>query len=789
MVATRLASVRASLRGVLACGAVALAASLAFASPAAAECPNETVRQESNMNPTTGQPYSAGLPDCRGYEMVSPLYKQADSANELRGGLPVAPGGETAGWASEGSFSNPENWILGLNPYLSQRGGSEWSTSSAFAPRSLVDGTFASGIESDSSSDLRSVRVTCGSNPEEKGQRGTQSQFTAVCARREGVGSWTSTPGYREVHGEGIEGVGTGGYLGGSSDLSRLFIHPDHPLLPSDTVPEPPRGIYEIAGCCTSSSALRLVNVDKEGKQLVLLHNKEINGPLFGDVGLAPVLGSEYHAISQSGGTVFFTATPNNPEAGEEEKLTVYARINCGTNAVHSAPPCKEDGNGEWFETVAVSNPSHEECAECNTTPATRQNATFQGASADGSKVFFTTTQQLLSQEVGEGTSNLYEYDFDRPRGERLVLLSADKAGAKVEGVVRSAPDGSHVYFVAKGVLTAEEENGSHEKAKEGLANLYGYDTITKNTKFVAAAGTIVSGIRATVSGVTVSTDSARHAQTTPDGRYLVFSSPAKLAEDANTKGCPTNCPQAVYRYDFETGSLTWVSKGAAGFVPVNEGEGKDALVTPLPATKLGASANIDDWNRAISENGEYIIFTTTEKLQASDVNKALDVYEWHNGTVSMISDGRGPLTSVQEQVAMSASGSDIFFLTSTALVGQDTDALRDVYDARVGGGFPAPAAEPSCSDVCQGAPSAPPSFPSAASSLFSGGRNLSPPLISVASSVSNKPKALTRAQQLAKALKACKGKPKRKRVLCESQAKKKYGGTVKTKKSGRRRK
>jgi hypothetical protein len=777
MPSARHMAARETVLAVLACAAAALASTLALASPAAAECPTETLRQESDTNPTTGQPYSAGLPDCRAYEMVSPLYKQAHDAGVLSGGgtgLPVAPSGETVGWASLGSFANPENYFT-VNPYLSQRGASEWSTSSAFAPRNLVDGPFTSGIENDSSPDLRSVRATCGSNPEEPGQRGTGATFTDACARREGGGSWTSTPAYREVNGEPLSGT----YLGASADLSHVFIRPDGFLLPLDIVPEPPRGIYEIAGCCTSSSALRLVNVDNEGNELVLLHKGEIKGPLFGDVGhiVVPVEGSEYHAISESGRAVFFTATPNNPKTGEAETLTVYARVNCGTNAAHSSAPCKEDGSsGEWFETVAVSNPSKKECSECDTA-ATRleAEATFQGASADGLKVFFTTDQKLLSH--ADGTSNLYEYDFSRPEGQKLVLLSPDEAGAEVAGVVRNSPDGSHIYFVAKGELT-QEANGNGEKAKTGEANLYGYDTATGKTKFVAAhAGEIVGSL---------GTDSERHAQTTPDGRYLVFSSPAHLAGDTNTKGCPAKCPQAVYRYDFETGLLTWVSMPAPEFTPVNEGEGKSAFITPLPGTKLGADANIDDWNRALSGNGEYIIFTTTEKLQASDVNNARDVYAWHNGTVSMISGGRDPL-NIPEQVAMSATGSDIFFVTGTALVRQDTDVLRDVYDARVGGGFPAPTAEPSCSDVCQGAPSALPSFSSAASSLFSGGRNLSPPLISVASSVTNKPKPLTRAQQLAKALKACKGKPKRKRALCESQARKKYATKAKTKKSARR--
>ena len=43
-------------------------------------CPNEAVRAESNISPLTGQPYDIGLPECRAYEMVSPLEKQQHDA-------------------------------------------------------------------------------------------------------------------------------------------------------------------------------------------------------------------------------------------------------------------------------------------------------------------------------------------------------------------------------------------------------------------------------------------------------------------------------------------------------------------------------------------------------------------------------------------------------------------------------------------------------------------------------------------------------------------------------------
>jgi hypothetical protein len=763
----------ASVLGVLTCVA-ALAASLAFASPALAECPSEALRRESNTNPTTGRPYSEGLPDCRGYEMVSPLYKQAQNVNAVPEGgvLAAAPGGETAGWASLGNFSGPENHTIFGNVFLSQRGGSGWITSSAFAPHSLVDVPYKGGLEGDSAPDLRSVRASCGTTPPSKGERG-EGSYTLVCARREGEAAWMATPGYANVN-HAVFGEGPS-YLGGSSDLSRVFLEPSAHLLPADTnSAQSYSGIYELAGCCTAASTLRLVNVDNKGAEL-LIRNKEgltisVAGPLIGDTGFVPaVLGSRYHAISTSGRTVFFTATPNEP--GEEEIQTVYARIHCVLTTQNEST-CKDGGNGESFETVAVSNPSHGECETCNVGEE-RSNATFQGASADGSKVFFTTEQELLDLDH---TYNLYEYDFNRPQGERLVLLSRDEEGAKVSGVVRSSADGSQVYFVATGALkveknaNGEEANGNGEKPVKGMSNLYGYDTATGEIKFVAggqSAGEVVGGVSA--HGSTESLDSAREAQTTPNGRYLVFSSPLKVSGDTNSG------PQTVYRYDFQTGALEWVSHVAPGFAAKNEGQ--PALVTPVPGTVLGTYANIDDWARAISENGEYITFTTGEKLQASDVNNASDVYEWHNGTVTMISDGHNEGGVGQKETVMSASGSDVFFLTRTQLVGQDTDVLRDLYDAHIGGGFPRPN-EASCSgEACQGPLSPPPSLPSAASSLFTGGQNLAPPLISAATPTNTKPKPkpLTRAQLLAKALKACKGKAKRKRALCESQARRKY--------------
>jgi hypothetical protein len=722
--------------GVLAC----LAAALALSAPpalATEACPNEQVRRESNTNPVTGQPYSAGLPgrpDCRAYEMVSPLYKQAHDAKPIEpGGFSVAPDGDVVGFASEGAFANPENYRVNLDPiniYLSQRGASGWVTSSAFAPRKIVDSPFLNGLEGDASIDLRSVQVSCGTSPAGKGEAGGSGQ-NVVCALRKPDGSWVSTPTYTAVNNTPIGIAGATTYLGGSADLARVFIQPPVPLRGSDKLGA--RGIYEIAGVGTASAELRLVNVDNSGNEL-LLTEEGVTQALLGDRGSKGPFGNDYHAVSESGETVFFTAWPVG-----SERQTIYARVHC---AAGSPPPCKEEGNNEWLETIPVSNPSASECTACK--EVTTGRATFQGASADGSKVFFTTTEPLLSEDI---TENLYEYDFAKPEGEKLMLLSAPPGGkAEVEGVVRISSDGSHVYFVAHSVLTSVP-NGNNETAGN-FDDLYGYDTGTNEVKFVAASNDNIE-----------SEDGRRHAQTTPDGRYLAFSTHERLAGDTNCKetGGTEECAQAVYRYDFETGELTWVSRAAPGFTPTNEA--KDAIVAPAPAPasqgSIGAYASIDDWGRAISADGSHIIFTTSERLQGTDVNNAPDVYEWRcaspcgapaaEGSVGMISDGRDPhgIGPADAVSGMSASGSDIFFATHTPLVGQDTDVLGDVYDARVGGGFPAPAAEPSCSgDACQG-PRAPlRSFGPLASS-FKVAPSPVPPPVSIVPATKSKPNAL----------------------------------------------
>jgi hypothetical protein len=765
------------------------------AQAAGSECANEQVRSESNRNQATGQPYSQDLPECRAYEKVTPGYKQDHDAFGVASfGLAVSPNGETVGYGSEGDFAGAEDYRVNffpINAYTAQRGASSWASRSTFAPRALVDSPFAVGLNGDFSPDLRSFHVSCGWN---QVNAGTINGTLSVCARQEDGGPWAQSPQFPSLNGSN---VGTpAGYYGGSEDLSRAFIDPEGaPLLPADICPC--GGIYEFSALDTGEPELRLVNVDNKGGLLAdgqaENHKPFQELPLLGDSRPGPkVEGSDYHAISADGKSVFFSAEPTKAQLPAGKQVTegeipsLYGRVPCEGGA--SCTFVERGGKKvEGRETVEVSDPSAAECSACEQN-ATPKEAVFQGASASGEKVFFTTERQLLSGE--DATLNMYEYDFGSPAGKKLVLISKaltpGTEGAEVLGLVRSSSDGSHAYFVAKGVL-ASEKNSAEEAPQAGRPNLYAYDTVSGTLKFVATLGEAEGepSLWGEAAAHMFVDTSVREAQTTPDGRYLVFSSLVAMGGDTNPHA------KAVYRYDFQTGELAWVSQASPGLkteLKANSpNEGDSAQVQALNNALGGSFASVEDWNRAVSDNGEYIAFTTSERLQANDRDGRTDVYLWHNGTVSQISAGGG------EHPAMSASGADIIFTTRTQLVPEDTDELFDTYDARIAGGYPAPTTGQSCTgERCQGPQSGLPSFEMASSSLTSAEGNVSPAVANAAAPAAIPTPATatakipTNAQKLASALKACRRKPRSKRAACESNARRRYGAKKHAKRSGR---
>jgi hypothetical protein len=127
------------------------------------------------------------------------------------------------------------------------------------------------------------------------------------------------------------------------------------------------------------------------------------------------------------------------------------------------------------------------------------------------------------------------------------------------------------------------------------------------------------------------------------------------------------------------------------------------------------------------SQNGLFMtndgraFFTTDDALVHTDTNEAVDVYEYVDGHPQLITPGTGETRTPKSAafdiqspglIGVSADGRDVYFATFDTLVRQDHNGLfLKFYDARAGGGFPAPAPPPPCeaADECHGVGSSPP--------------------------------------------------------------------------------
>jgi hypothetical protein len=254
------------------------------------------------------------------------------------------------------------------------------------------------------------------------------------------------------------------------------------------------------------------------------------------------------------------------------------------------------------------------------------------------------------------------------------------------------------------------------------------------------------------------------------NGAVFVFNTDAVLKHESQTFNNPAGLLQA-YRYDVSSNALSCVSCAPEAVTPhpIEEGNGNPGHA------------------REIADEGRRVLFGTATQLVPADENGVEDVYEWEQvgtgsceseeregGCVYLVSSGTGHDPSFY--LENDESGENVFFATRPGLVKGDTDEAYDVYDARVGGGF----AEPTPVEPCNGCRSAvlAPVLTEPLTGALGPSGNLSPQRESKPQEPAHKtkPRALTRQQKLAKALKACAKKPKRQRTACKRRAEKLYG-------------
>ena len=394
--------------------------------------------------------------------------------------------------------------------------------------------------------------------------------------------------------------------------------------------------------------------------------------------------------------------------------------------------------------------------------------AQYWASAADGRYAFYT--------EDGE----LYRFDAESKdgQGSREVLAGP---GAGLVGVLGASEDGKNVYFVATGVLPTESGEGA--KPVENEPNLYlsnGGATPVFIGTLTWEDGSHVEPFNLTLvhleAGDWQPGLAKRTSMVTSDGGSVVFMSEQSLSVVGYPHGYPNAGAEEVYVYEAGSNSLFCAScgstrEGASGYLPISWND-----------TRVGQWA---------SEDGNRVFFDSSASLVPQDTNGKQDVYEWeregsgtcttgsgvNGGCVFLFSGGTSESNSWL--IGASETGSDVFIATRAQLVPGDQNETFDLYDVRVDG--VKPVTPPQCTGSgCQGVPSPPPTFATPPSVTFNGIGNFAAPTSPV---VKAKAKSLSRAQELTNALKQCRKKPKRKRVSCKAQARKRYGPVKKARK------
>jgi len=473
----------------------------------------------------------------------------------------------------------------------------------------------------------------------------------------------------------------------------------------------------------------------------------------------------------------------------------------------------------------------------------------FQFMSADGSRVFFTDTQQLV-EGAGARTNetaaepDLYECRVVATGGKLscelsdLTPLLGTKHADVQDSLVGASSDAAYVYFVAGGALAegAVQGHGDCQDAARAC-NLY----VLHEGRIALVA--VLSAQDAPDWGAkrgNGQSEDLTHlvARVSPDGRWLSFFSQRSLTGYDNVDARSGARDEELYLYhapeSLQTGSpsLTCVScmpsnarplglpasalmaAIVGGSQPWSAQAEEETLAAATPGwVKFGQGPAVAYEPRFLSDIGR-VFFDSYDALVPQDDNGTWDVYEWEpvgvggcstgtsssavvyvpgeGGCIGLISSGTSPVESglldASGRGPGGQEGEDVFFLTSEKLVSSDVDTALDVYDAHVCSTASPCVTSPGKGSACETADACR-AAPSPQPEVF--GVPASATFAGPTNPLPPPPakvKPLTRAQKLAKALSVCRRKHNRhKRVACERQARKTYGAkkTSRAKRAG----
>jgi hypothetical protein len=311
-------------------------------------------------------------------------------------------------------------------------------------------------------------------------------------------------------------------------------------------------------------------------------------------------------------------------------------------------------------------------------------SVSFLGAPADGTRVFFGTSEQLVAADV-DGAFDIYE----RSAGQ-TVLISGGTANVAAE-YAGSSVDGTRVLFKTSESLAAADT--------DGRIDIY--------QRFDGQLTLLTPGGRPEATA-----EDALYGGISDDGRHLFWTT---FEEILDTDDELTGAALDVYEtFDGTTSHVTagsnapisaiWVGNSADGarvffsssesYDGVHDTDAQpDIYERAAAGTRLisRGAINGNGAHAAVfadsSADGSRVLFTSFEALAGTDTDSSQDVYERVGGTTVHASQGTINGNGAHEVFFRGASvdGGHVLFTTTERLAATDTDGSVDLYDRAAG--------------------------------------------------------------------------------------------------------
>jgi hypothetical protein len=400
--------------------------------------------------------------------------------------------------------------------------------------------------------------------------------------------------------------------------------------------------------------------------------------------------------------------TPQPSPIGLEGASSDLRRVFVDTNLTLS--PADTDGGGWDIYDVGGSNPALISTGPLDPGPTAAIPASFAGASADGSRVFFNSLTPLVSVEPGL-CSSVYE----RANGATMPIatpttpqepLPPNLCHSLSYGGISA--DGGHLFFTTSRDLVPEDNGGDdiYQRVGGALSILTTYPepgperpnsgNCVDLPKFAAASadgGTVLFATNTAISPE--DTDEAFDVyKRRADGSYVLVS----RGTEGGLNGCGFGGDRAVA---LSADGTIAIFETRARLSPADADSSNDLYraqdgAAPLLLSTGPADPNTDeqskvfpDWVSAVSTDARTLAFETRLPLVAADRDRSMDVYVNIDGTTGLASTGpvKGSAASAAELLGLSADGQAVVFATKGRLARADLDRDRDIYLRRIAKG------------------------------------------------------------------------------------------------------